>query len=211
MKKKFRKKNFFCCSNFTPFLSKKVQIRDHFFSLLLPMDFCYKKSLNIELQEVGAKGPLNGVTKWETNLVKKTFFAASILHYFWAKKFKSETTSFHYFSSRIPNIIKVWTLNFRKLGQKDHLTQWTKCDGLTNTRYKNKKEIAKSFVKNIAYGRQSISRPMRIVALIPQYGGPRIPKNHKFFKNGENHLKRKNSKTFRNMPNLAIRPSTRGL
>ena len=73
MKKKFRKKNFFCGSIFTPFLSKKVQIRDHFFSLLFPMDFCYKKSLNIELQEVGAKGPLNGVTKWETNLVKNPF------------------------------------------------------------------------------------------------------------------------------------------
>ena len=31
--------------------------------------------------------------------------------------------------------------------------------------------------KNPAYGRQSISRPMRIIAPMPQEGGPRIPKN----------------------------------
>ena len=111
-----------------------------------------------------------------------------------------------------------------------------------------------------AYGRQSISRLMRIVA--PQYGGPRIPKNlnflkngkiiqtaklknvwkyakicnipfdqrsliHQgssfpggpripknlnFLKNGKNHAKnKKNSKTSRNMGELAIRPLTRCL
>ena len=37
----------------------------------------------------------------------------------------------------------------------------------------------KSIKKNPAYGRQSISRPMRIVAPIPQWGGPRIPQNQK--------------------------------
>ena len=65
--------------------------------------------------------------------------------------------------------------------------------------------------KNPAYGRQSISRPMQIVAPIPQKGGPRILKNPIFFLNGKNHPKRKNSKTSRNMPKLAIHPSTRGL
>ena len=65
--------------------------------------------------------------------------------------------------------------------------------------------------KNPAYGRQSISRPMRIVAPMPQEGGPRIPQNPNFLKNGKNHQKRKNSKTSRNMPILATRPSTRGL
>ena len=39
--------------------------------------------------------------------------------------------------------------------------------------------------KNTAYGRQSISRPMRIVVLMPQEGGPIIPKNLIFLKNGE--------------------------
>ena len=36
--------------------------------------------------------------------------------------------------------------------------------------------------QNPAYGRQSISRPMRIVALIPQKGGPRIPQTRFFWK-----------------------------
>ena len=66
-------------------------------------------------------------------------------------------------------------------------------------------------LKNPAYGRQSISRPMRIVAPIPQQGGPRIAKNPNFLKNGKNHPKRKNSKRPRDMPILAIYPSTRGL
>ena len=52
---------------------------------------------------------------------------------------------------------------------------------------------------------------MRIVAPIPQKGGPRIPINPKFLKNGKNHPKRKNSETSRDMPKLAIYPSTRGL
>ena len=48
----------------------------------------------------------------------------------------------------------------------------------------------KYLLKNPAYGRQSISRPMRIVAPIPQQGGPRIPKNPILLKNGK-----KSSKT----------------
>ena len=65
--------------------------------------------------------------------------------------------------------------------------------------------------KNPAYGRQSISRPMRIVSPIPQLVGPRIPENQKKLKNGKNHPKRENSKMSRDMPILAIYPSTRGL
>ena len=42
-------------------------------------------------------------------------------------------------------------------------------------------------------------------------GGPKLPKNQIFLKNGKNHPKRKNSKASRDMPKLAIRPSTRGL
>ena len=42
-------------------------------------------------------------------------------------------------------------------------------------------------------------------------GGPKIPKTPIFLKNGKNHPKRKNLKTSRDMPKLAIRPSTRGL
>ena len=46
--------------------------------------------------------------------------------------------------------------------------------------------------KNPEYGRQSISRPMRIVAPIPQQGGPRIPKNPIFLTKLKNQPKLKN-------------------
>ena len=45
---------------------------------------------------------------------------------------------------------------------------------------------------------------MRIVAPMQQAGGPRIPQNPIFLKNGKNHPKRKNSNLSRNMPKLAI-------
>ena len=50
-------------------------------------------------------------------------------------------------------------------------------------------------LKNPAYGRQSISRPMRIVAPMPQEGGPRIPQNPIFLKNGKNHPNAKTQKS----------------
>ena len=69
---------------------------------------------------------------------------------------------------------------------------------------KNIVSLIKVSFKNLKYGRQSISRPLRIVAPIPQ--------NTEFFEeNKKNHEKRKTSKTSRNMPKLAINPSTRGL
>ena len=76
---------------------------------------------------------------------------------------------------------------------------------------KNKKMVMRQVCvnhKNPAYGRQSISRPMRIVAPMPQEGGPRIPNNPIFLKNGKI---TKNQETSRNMTKLALRPSTRGL
>ena len=45
----------------------------------------------------------------------------------------------------------------------------------------------------------------------PCFIGQRIPQNLFFLKNRKNYPKRKTSKTSRNMPKLAIRPSTRGL
>ena len=47
--------------DFTLFMSKSIQIWDHFFLLLFPKDFKYLKSLNIELFEVEAKRRLNNV------------------------------------------------------------------------------------------------------------------------------------------------------
>ena len=47
------------------------------------------------------------------------FVAAAIFYPLWAKVFKYETTSFHYFSPMIPKILKVWISDFTKWGQKD--------------------------------------------------------------------------------------------
>ena len=55
----------FLRSNFTPFLSKNVQIWNRFLPFLFPKDSEYLNSLDIGLQEVGAKRPLNKVNKWE--------------------------------------------------------------------------------------------------------------------------------------------------
>ena len=55
-------KNFFCHGDFTPFMSKNLQIWDHFFPTLFPKDSENPKSLDIGLQEVGAKIPLNCVS-----------------------------------------------------------------------------------------------------------------------------------------------------
>ena len=57
--------------------------------------------------------------------------------------------------------------------------------------------------KNPAYGNQSISRAMQLVA--------QMPKNPIFLKNRKNYANCKTSKTSRNMPKLAIRPTTTGL
>ena len=80
---------------------KKFQMLDHFLPLLFPKDSESLKILDIWLREVGAKRPLNGTSK-----VKKVsfFFCAAIFDNFQTKIFISETTSFHYFSPRIPNL-----------------------------------------------------------------------------------------------------------
>ena len=59
--------------------------------------------------------------------------------------------------------------------------------------------------------KNTFKRRMRIVAPIPEQGGPRIPQNPNFLKNGKNHPKCKNSKKSRDMPKLLMYPSTRGL
>ena len=89
--------------DFTPFMSNSFQIWDHFFPLLLPKDSKNLKILDIGFREVWEKRRLNGVNKQKKS-VNQTFLAAAILDHFWAKVFKSETTSFHYLSPRIPFI-----------------------------------------------------------------------------------------------------------
>ena len=98
-----KKQNFFLHGDFRPLPNKNVQMLDHFFPLLFPKDFESLTILDIRLQEVGAKIPLNGTSKVKRRR-KITFFCAAIIDNFQTKMFISETTSFHYFSPRIPNL-----------------------------------------------------------------------------------------------------------
>jgi hypothetical protein len=58
-----QQKNFFLHGNFRPLPNKNVQMGDHFFSLLFPKNSESLKIFDIQLQEVGAKRPLNGTSK----------------------------------------------------------------------------------------------------------------------------------------------------
>ena len=53
------------------------------------------------------------------NQPKNKLFLRGDFRQFQTKMFKYETTSFHYFSPRIPNLLKYWTSDFGKWGQKD--------------------------------------------------------------------------------------------
>ena len=52
------------------------------------------------------------------NLLKKTFFFAASLHPLLVKVFKCETTSFHNFFPRIPNLKIFWTADLDSEGKK---------------------------------------------------------------------------------------------
>ena len=62
-KAKFVENQTFLCGNFIPFISKIIQIWDHFLPLVFPKDAEILKSLDIGLHEVGATKLLNGVNK----------------------------------------------------------------------------------------------------------------------------------------------------
>ena len=65
----------------------------------------------------------------KTTTTKKTYFCTAILHHLWAKFFKLESISFHYFSPRTLKIKQVWTLDFGKGGAKRRLNgvnKWKK-------------------------------------------------------------------------------------
>ena len=51
----------------------------------------------------------------------------AILHHFQRKIFKSETTSYPYFSPKIPNLWKYWTSDFGKWGKKT-FKRYLKCE-----------------------------------------------------------------------------------
>ena len=61
--RKNQPKNYFLFGNFRPLPNKNVQIRDPFFTLLLPKDSKSLKILDIRIQEEGTKRHLNGTSK----------------------------------------------------------------------------------------------------------------------------------------------------
>ena len=67
-----QKKNFFLRGNFRQFSNKNVYIWDHFFPLLFPKDSESLNILDIRHQEVGAKRPLNGTSKVNTQTDRQT-------------------------------------------------------------------------------------------------------------------------------------------
>ena len=101
---KIRKKLFFCCGYFRPFCNKNVHIWDRFFLLLFPRDSESLKIWDIQFREVGAKRRLNSTSKVSKFKLKKkkNFFRRGDFRPF--KKKKTKTTSFHFFSPRIPNL-----------------------------------------------------------------------------------------------------------
>jgi hypothetical protein len=62
--------------DFRPLPNKNVQMLDHFFPLLFPMDYESLKILDIRLWEVGAKRPLKGTSKVKKLEKKKKLFFA---------------------------------------------------------------------------------------------------------------------------------------
>ena len=64
---------FFAHGNFIPFFSKSCKIWDHFFPLLFPKDFESLETLDIQLQEVGAKRRLISTSKVNTRTDKSTY------------------------------------------------------------------------------------------------------------------------------------------
>ena len=90
--------------------------------------------------------------------------------------------------------------------------------GYFKKRISNLKSIQIQTVRAIVNTKEPVRTGTKCLVKIPHTGdkisdtgGPRIPKNPIFFKNGKNHQKRKNLKMSRHMPKLVIRPSTRGL
>ena len=101
-----KKKNFFLRGDFRPLPNKNMQMLDHFLPFLFPKDSEALKILDIQLREVGAKRPLKKTENQRRpkKSEEKNFFCVAILDIFQTKMFISETTSFHYFSPRIPNL-----------------------------------------------------------------------------------------------------------
>ena len=103
---------------FYPFMSKSIQIWDHFVSLVSP-----EESKNSKKFGHCTWGNWGKKTSKRSEQMKKkksvnNFFCRGDFRPFWAKRLKSETTSFHYFCPRIPNLIFFGHLTLGSGGKK---------------------------------------------------------------------------------------------
>ena len=94
-----KKTRFFLRRNFTPFMSKSCQIWDHFFSLLFPKGFKNLKKFWHWTLGSGGRKTFKRSDQMQKKSIKKTFFAATILHPLLAQVFKSEGQKIRDFSS----------------------------------------------------------------------------------------------------------------
>ena len=94
----------FFCGDFRPLPNKNIQMLDHFFPSLFSQGLQISKNIGHRTLGSGGKKTVKRYLKREKSERKKPFFCALILDNFKTKMFISETTSFHYFSPRIPNL-----------------------------------------------------------------------------------------------------------
>ena len=163
-----QKKNFYLRSDFRPLPNKNVQMLDHFFSLFFPKDSESLKLLDIRLREVGAKRPVNGTSKLKKSEKKKKNCAA-ILDNFQTKMFISETTSFHYFSPRIPNLKKILDIRLREVGAKRPLNGTSKVNRHTDRRTDTQTD--RHFDLQKASAQRADALKMEVVGRFPQAVG----------------------------------------
>ena len=112
--------------------------------LLFPKDSKYLNILDIGHQEVWAKGPLNGVNKWEEKKSVKNLFCRSSFTPFLSKKVQIWQHFFPFLFAKDSEYLKSLDIGLQEVEAKIPLSR---VNEQTNTQYKNKEEMAKSVVK----------------------------------------------------------------
>ena len=103
VKNERRKKTFFCAVILDNFKQKCSYLRP-LLSITFPQGLRISKNIGHTTSGSGGKKIVKRYLKSEKSEQKKNFFCAAILDNLQTKLFISETTSFHYFSPRIPNL-----------------------------------------------------------------------------------------------------------
>ena len=132
--KKDIKKKLFLPRGFYTLYDQKLSNLRPLLSISFPKDCSNLKSLDIELREVGAKRPLNGLRNTNSRKIlptKQTFFCAAILQPLLVF-FLSETTSFHYFFPKDSEYLKILDIRLREEGAKRRFNGTSKVNRQTH-------------------------------------------------------------------------------